>query len=42
MLTEEEAALIMRAVSLAQAPSVPDALLAELRGDVEDFVLAGS
>jgi len=39
LMTGEEAALIMRAVSLAQSPSVPEPLLAELSMDVEDFVM---
>ncbi len=39
LLNQDEAALIMRAVSLAQSSSVPESLLAELRMDVESFVL---
>ncbi len=38
LITDQEAALIMRALSLAQAPSIPDALLAELSMDVEAFI----
>jgi superfamily II DNA or RNA helicase len=38
IMNEEEAALIMRAVSLSQAPSVPENLLQDLTRDVELFV----
>ena len=38
LLNQEDAGLIMRAISLSQSPSVPEPLLAELRLDVEDFV----
>lgn len=38
LLNQEEAALIMRTVSLAQSPSVPEPLLADLSMDVERFV----
>ena len=38
LLSQEEAAVIMRAVSLSQSPSVPEPLLADLRMDVEAFV----
>ncbi|MBC2712398.1 MAG: SWIM zinc finger family protein [Desulfosarcina sp.] len=41
LLNQEEAALMMRAVSLAQSPSVPEPLLAELSMDVESFVTQG-
>ncbi len=39
LITQDEAALIMRAVSLAQSPSVPEPLLMELSMDVENFVV---
>ena len=39
LITQEEAALLMRAVSLAQSPSVPESLLIDLAIDVEGFVL---
>ena len=42
LLNQEEAALIMRAVSLAQSSSVPESLLTELRMDVESFVMQDS
>ena len=38
LLTEGDTALIMRAVSLAQAPSIPNNLLTELGLDVETFI----
>ncbi len=38
LLNQDEAALIMRAVSLAQSPSVPETLLTDLLMDVELFV----
>jgi superfamily II DNA or RNA helicase len=37
-LTQDQAGLVMRAVALAQAPAVPEALLQELLGDVRGFV----
>ncbi len=37
-LTQEQAGLVMRAVTLAQAPAVPEPLLQELLGDVRGFV----
>lgn len=42
LITQEEAALIMRAVSLTQSPSVPEPLLAELCMDVEGVVMQES
>ncbi|MCF6186480.1 MAG: DEAD/DEAH box helicase [Desulfobulbaceae bacterium] len=42
LLNQDEAALIMRAVSLAQSSSVPEPLLMELRTDVESFVMQES
>jgi len=38
LLTQDDAALIMRAISLSQSPSVPETLLAELSLDVGSFV----
>ncbi len=38
LLTQDEAALIMRAISLSQSPSVPETLLTELSLDVGVFV----
>ena len=40
-LNQDEATLIMRAVSLAQSSAVPESLLTELRMDVEGFVAQG-
>lgn len=42
LLTQEEAALIMRAITLGQSPSVPESLLTDLRLDVEEFVLGAA
>ncbi len=37
-LTQEQVGLVMRAVTLAQAPAVPEPLLQELLGDVRGLV----
>jgi superfamily II DNA or RNA helicase len=38
LLTQDEAGLIMRGITLAQAPSVPEPLISGLLGDAEIFV----
>jgi len=42
LITRKEAVLIMRAVSLAQSPSVPEPLPAESGMDAEGFVMQKS